>query len=53
MRVFVITSQARGFEAVAATRAKAEALMNDIHRELMFGGHRDGRVYIKETPVLQ
>lgn len=51
MKVFVITSQARGFEAVAATKAKADQLAKGIKTDLQMGGHYDNRVYIKETEV--
>lgn len=53
MKVFVITSQARGFEAVAATKEKAEDAVITIQNDLRMGGHYDNRVYIKETTVLQ
>ena len=51
MKVFVITSQARGFEAVASTKAKANQLAKGIKTDLQLGGNWDDRIYIKETEV--
>jgi len=51
MKVFVIMSQSRGFEAVASTEAKANQLAKDIQNDLRMGGSWDDRIYIKEVKV--